>query len=90
MSKHKSEDYKITAVKYYLENNTNYTKTCKTMWNRDVNSATNIYRIAKNSILQKPRPKYLCRDKKEDNNESNKKIKSTKEKVNKSTKSQLG
>ena len=28
MSKHKSEDYKITAVKYYLENNTNYTKTC--------------------------------------------------------------
>ena len=28
MSKYKSEDYKITAVKYYLENNTNYTKTC--------------------------------------------------------------
>ena len=28
-SKHKSEDYKITAVKYYLENDTNYTKTCK-------------------------------------------------------------
>ena len=28
MSKHKSEDYKITAVKYYLENDTNYTKTC--------------------------------------------------------------
>jgi hypothetical protein len=27
MSKHKSEDYKITAVKYYLENDTNYTKT---------------------------------------------------------------
>ena len=25
MSKHKSEDYKITAVKYYLENDTNYT-----------------------------------------------------------------
>jgi len=62
-------------------------KTCKTMWNRDVNSATNIYRIAKNAILQKPRPKYLCRDKKEDNNnENNKKIKSTREKVNKSTK----
>ena len=57
------------------------------MWNRDVNSATNIYRIAKNAILQKERPKYLCRDKKEDNNENdNKKIKSTKEKVNKSTK----
>jgi len=29
MSKHKSEDYKITTVKYYLENNTNYTKTCE-------------------------------------------------------------
>jgi hypothetical protein len=29
MSKHKSEDYKHTAVKYFLENNdTNYTKTC--------------------------------------------------------------
>ena len=28
MSKHKSEDYKITAVKYYLENDINYTKTC--------------------------------------------------------------
>jgi len=28
MSKHKSEDYKITAVKYYLENDSNYTKTC--------------------------------------------------------------
>ena len=29
LSKHKSEDYKITAVKYYLENDTNYTKTCE-------------------------------------------------------------
>jgi len=29
MSKHKSEDYKITAVKYYLDNDTNYTKTCE-------------------------------------------------------------
>ena len=58
-------------------------KTCKTMWNRDVNSATNIYRIAKNAILQKARPKYLCRDKKEDNDKKNdnKKIKSTKEKI---------
>ena len=24
MSKHKSEDYKITAVKYYLDNETTY------------------------------------------------------------------
>jgi transposase len=29
MSKHKSEDYKIIAVKYYLDNDTNYTKTCE-------------------------------------------------------------
>ena len=28
MSKHKSKDYKITIVKYYLENYTIYTKTC--------------------------------------------------------------
>jgi transposase-like protein len=28
MSKHKSEDYKITAVKCNLKNDTNYTKTC--------------------------------------------------------------
>lgn len=28
MSKHKSEDYKITAIKYYSENKTNYIKTC--------------------------------------------------------------
>ena len=49
------------------------------MWNRDVNGATNIYKIAKNAILEKPRPKYLCR-------EGNKKNKSTKIKVNKSTK----
>jgi transposase-like protein len=29
MSKHKSKDNKITAVKYYLENYTNNTKTCE-------------------------------------------------------------
>jgi hypothetical protein len=29
MSKHKSEDYKITTTTYYLENDTNYTKTCE-------------------------------------------------------------
>ncbi len=28
MSIHKSEDYKNVVVKYYLENDTNYTKTC--------------------------------------------------------------
>jgi len=29
MSKHKGEDYKISAVQYYLENNTSYVKTCE-------------------------------------------------------------
>ena len=29
MPSHKSEDYKITAVKYHLENNSSYVNTCK-------------------------------------------------------------
>ena len=29
MPKHKSEDYKISAVQYYLDNNTTYANTCK-------------------------------------------------------------
>ena len=29
MSKHKSEDYKLSTVKYYLENETSYSKTCE-------------------------------------------------------------
>lgn len=41
-------------------------KTCCGVWNRDVNSATNIYRIAKNAINGLERPKYLCREKKEE------------------------
>jgi len=42
-------------------------QTCLGVWNRDVNSATNIYRIAKNAINGLERPKYLCREKKDDN-----------------------
>jgi hypothetical protein len=41
-------------------------KKCNAVWNRDVNGATNIYRIAKNAINGLERPKYLCREKKED------------------------
>jgi len=37
-------------------------KNCLAVWNRDVNSSTNIYRIAKNAIKGKERPKYLCRE----------------------------
>lgn len=39
-------------------------KICLGVWNRDVNSATNIYRIAKNAINGFERPKYLSREKK--------------------------
>jgi hypothetical protein len=42
-------------------------QTCFGVWNRDVNSATNIYKISKNAINSIERPKYLCREKKEDN-----------------------
>jgi len=42
-------------------------KKCSGVWNRDVNSATNIYRLAKNAINGLERPKYLCREKKDEN-----------------------
>jgi hypothetical protein len=36
--------------------------TCKTMWNRDVNSACNIHNIASATIAGDPRPPYLTRE----------------------------
>ena len=36
-------------------------KNCNAMWNRDVNSSTNIFRIAQNAIEGKERPDYLSR-----------------------------
>jgi hypothetical protein len=57
---------------------------CKAVWNRDVNGSTNIYRIAKNAINNLERPKYLCREKKEENNKD--KIKKVVKKNNKSVK----
>ena len=39
-------------------------KNCSNVWNRDVNGATNIYRITKNAINGLERPKYLYREKK--------------------------
>jgi transposase len=38
---------------------------CSGVWNRYVNGATNIYRIAKNVINGIERPKYLCRENKD-------------------------
>jgi transposase len=65
-------------------------KKCSGVWNRDVNSATNIYRIAKNAINGLERPKYLCREKKDDDKvEKHKKEKIKKvvqKKANKSVK----
>ena len=68
-------------------------KTCKGLWNRDVNSATNIYRIAKNTINAIERPKYLCRKKKDENikidkpkKDKIKKVVQNKVKANKSVK----
>ena len=59
-------------------------KTCLGVWNRDVNGATNIYRIAKNAINGLERPKYLCREKKDyDKVEKLKKDKVKKDKVKK-------
>ena len=37
-------------------------KNCANVWNRDCNGATNIYKIAYNSIHKKNRPSYLCRN----------------------------
>ena len=36
-------------------------KNCANVWNRDCNGATNIYKIAYNSIHKIDRPSYLCR-----------------------------
>jgi len=49
-------------------------KNCDAIWNRDVNSATNIYRIAKNAIQGLERPKYLCRKKKEEEDKKPKRV----------------
>lgn len=56
-------------------------KICSKLWNRDVNSATNIYRIAKNAITKEERPKYLCREKKEETNKEKQKPKKGKKVV---------
>jgi len=37
-------------------------KNCANVWNRDCNGATNIYKIASNSINKIERPSYLCRN----------------------------
>lgn len=50
-------------------------KNCSNVWNRDVKGATNIYKISKNAINDIELPKYLCREKKDEE------VKKTKNKV---------
>ena len=77
MPRHKSEDYKITAVKYYLENNTNYTKTCNIFkcserslkrWIEKYNNENSIKRNNKKSVsykVTKEHVKYMINKLKE-------------------------
>jgi hypothetical protein len=54
-------------------------KKCGAVWNRDVNAATNIYKIAKsainNNIPDKKRPDYLKRSIKKDDTNNEKEVK---------------
>ncbi len=47
----------------YLRHGLLKCKTCKGLWNRDLNSSLNIYRIVECAIQHKQRPTYLCRGK---------------------------
>lgn len=58
-------------------------KNCSNVWNRDVNGATNIYRIAKNAVNGLERPEYLLRSGREKKEENVKVEKPKKEKVKK-------
>ena len=61
-------------------------KNCSNVWNRDVNGATNIYRIAKNAVNGLERPKYLCREKKVEKPKKEKVKKVVQKKAKKSVK----
>ena len=67
MNKHKSEDYKISAVKYYLKCN-NYTKTCEIFdcserslkrWTERYQTNNNIKRQNKEAISYKIKNKHI-------------------------------
>lgn len=77
MSKHKSEDYKVTVVKYYLENDTNYSKTCEIFkcserslkrWIERYNNNDSIKRNSRKSLsykITKKQVKYAIKKLKE-------------------------
>lgn len=51
--KHKTEDYKNSAVKYYLKNSKSFSKTCKVFHCKksSLQSKKNIFEIFNNSLL---------------------------------------
>ena len=57
-------------------------KNCNAMRNRDVNSSTNIFRIAQNAIEGKERPDYLSRKHVKEEESDEKKVKKVKENQN--------
>ena len=68
MTKHKSEDYKLTAVKYYLNQNKNQTKTCKIFrcsqrslmrWIGKYQLNGNIRRKSRKYVVYKMRTEYV-------------------------------
>jgi hypothetical protein len=61
--KHKSPDYKLSAVNYYLNHEVGYDNTCKIFDCKKSSLTTNIYKIAYNAINNKERPNYLSRSK---------------------------
>ena len=60
MTKHHTEDYKLTAVKYYLDNNTSYKNVCD-IFKCSERSLKN--KIGYNAIHKNERPIYLSRSK---------------------------
>jgi len=93
MSKHKSEDYKITAIKFYLENDTNYTKTCdifKCSWKKfekyeELEEIKRLNRKPKTYKITKEQVKYTIQKLKENEQITMKEFnKIVQKKVNKS------
>jgi transposase len=57
----KCRNQKPNKNDYILRHGVLMCKTCSALWNRDENSARNIYKIAYNAINKKERPEYLSR-----------------------------
>ena len=51
MSKHHTEDYKLSAVKYYLDNDIDMRETCEIFKCSYVSSIKTLYKKTKSSII---------------------------------------